>query len=118
LAERYGWDAVNTLLTTTAYKVIFGQNNPQTQKMLSDMIGQTTRRRVSRSRAVGMGALIGRSTRSENLEGVPLIRPEEIGTLKFGRQLVIAQNHTNRPVRCRSPFYWKTRPFKRRWRLR
>lgn len=113
LIERYGKEGFDTIITTTAYKVVLTQNHPDTQAMISRMIGNTTRRRISRTAQAGNGLLFRRST-SVSLEGVPLVRPEDLGSMRQGHQYVIAQEFMRHPIRSRSAFYFRIRRFRRR----
>lgn len=112
LVERYGKTGFDTIMTTTAYKVVLTQNHPETQATISRMIGNTTRRRVSRSTQAGASGLLNRTSKSESLEGVPLVRPEDLGSMRQGNQYVIAQEFMRHPIRSKSAFYFKV------WRLR
>lgn len=111
LIERYGRTGFDTIMTTTAYKVVLTQNHPETQAMISRMIGNTTRRRYTKSRPAG--AWFKGST-SESLEGAPLVRPEDLGSMRQGRQLVIVQEFMRHPVECRTAFYFNLAEFRRR----
>ena len=115
LVERYGKTGLDTILTTTAYKVVLTQNHHETQAMISRMVGNTTRRRVSVTRQ-GASGLFGRSSKSEGLEGVPLVRPEDLGSMRMGHQLVIAQEFVRHPIKSRSAFYF--RDWRLMWRAR
>lgn len=116
LIERYGKTGFDTIMTTTAYKVVLTQNHPDTQAMISRMIGNTTRRRRSKSTQHGAG-LLARSSESVSLEGVPLVRPEDLGSMRQGHQYVIAQEFMRHPIKCRTAFYFKSWRLKRRSRI-
>ncbi len=106
LKDRWGQGGLDNIITNTAFKVVLSQNHPETAAMISRAVGNTTRRRESRSKSSGLGqGLFPRGSISEQLEGVPLIRPEEIMSMDFGRHFVLAQNRVKRPVWCRSAYY-------------
>ena len=116
LVERYGKTGFDTIMTTTAYKVVLTQNHPDTQEMISKMIGHVTREKASQSRQVGSN-LMARGSVSRSLEGVPLVRPEELGSMRNGDQLVIAQQFMRHPIKSRTAFYFKLGKFKRRSKI-
>ena len=96
IEEKYTRNGVSQLETTTAYKVVFTQNNKDTQKAISNMIGNTTKRRKSINKDID-----GKSTgTSHSLENVPLITPEEIGSIDNKTAIIIAQGYTNRPIKA------------------
>ena len=97
IKEKYGADGVSQLETTTAFKIVFTQNNKDTQRSISDMIGKTTKMRKSINKDKG-----GKSSgESHSLESVPLITPEEIGSIDNSTALIIAQGYTNRPIKAK-----------------
>ncbi|MGJ0622233.1 MAG: type IV secretory system conjugative DNA transfer family protein [Methylocystis sp.] len=106
LRERRGQGGLDNIITNTAFKVVLSQNHPDTAAMISRAVGNTTRQRKSRSRSLGFGqGPIARGSVSEQLDGVPLIRPEEIMSMEFGRHFVLAQNRVKRPIACRPAYY-------------
>lgn len=116
LVERYGKTGFDTIMTTTAYKVVLTQNHPDTQEMISKMIGHVTREKASKSRQVGT-ELVARGSVSKSLEGVPLVRPEALGSMRNGDQLVIAQQFMRHPIKSQTAFYFKLGVFKRRSKI-
>ena len=113
IEARYGAAQLKTILTNTAYLLVLSQNETTTQKMISETIGHTTRKRVSVSRSRGFGKAGGRND-SESREGVPLVRPEDVGALPFGQAILLVQNFRRRPVLVRTPLYFKHSVLKRR----
>jgi len=115
IKDRWGQGGLDNIITNTAFKVVLSQNHPDTAAMISRAVGNATRKRKSRSRnmSFGRGPLPGGSV-SEQLEGVPLIRPEEIMSMDFGRHFVLAQNRVKRPVWCRSAYYMEVPMLRRR----
>lgn len=106
LKDRWGQGGLDNIITNTAFKVVLSQNHPDTAAMISRAVGNATRKRKSRSKSIGLdrSPFTGGSI-SEQQEGVPLIRPEEIMSMEFGRHFVLAQNHVKRPIWCRSAYY-------------
>ncbi|WP_119422575.1 type IV secretory system conjugative DNA transfer family protein [Desertibaculum subflavum] len=115
LKDRWGQGGLDNIITNTAFKVVLSQNHPDTAAMISRAVGNTTRRRKSRSKQVGLdkGPFAGGSV-SEQREGSPLIRPEEIMSMEFGRHFVLAQNRVKRPIWCRSAYYMHVPALRRR----
>lgn len=115
LRDKWGPGGLDNILTNTAFKVVLTQNNFSTAKLISDTIGNQTRKRESKS--MRNGSFFGGSSKTESLEGAPLVRPEEILSLPFGRQLVLVQSYGDRPVLAKSAFFWKERRLKKRANL-
>lgn len=117
IRDKWGPGGLDNIISNAAYKIVLTQNNVETAKRISDTVGQKTRLRETSSRSSGLA--LGRSSKSvsEGYEGAPLIRAEEIMSLKFGRQIVIVQNHASRPIYCRSGYYLRDRTCRRRARI-
>lgn len=106
LKDRWGQGGLDNIITNTAFKVVLSQNHPDTAAMISRAVGNTTRQRKSRSKQTGFGrGPFPSGSLSEQEEGAPLIRAEEIMSMDFGRHFVLAQNRVKRPVWCRSAYY-------------
>lgn len=116
LVQRYDKTGFDTIMTTTSYKVVLTQNHPDTQRQISEMIGNITREKSSKSRQVSM-KLSASGSISRSLEGVPLVRPEELGSMRDGDQLVLAQQFMRHPIKSKTAFYFKHGVFKRRAKI-
>jgi type IV secretion system protein VirD4 len=114
IRDNWGQGGLDNILTNTAFKVVLAQNHPETSEWFSRLIGNTTRIRKSRSRDVNGSKLWLQARKSEQAEGVPLIRAQDISSLPFGRQLVIVQSNVNRPIACKSAFWFKSGWLRRR----
>ena len=117
IRDKWGQGGLDNIVTNAAYKVVLTQNNITSAKQISETIGQQTRVRESSSRSRGSTLGKGSKSVSESFEGAPLVRPEEIMSLEFGRQIVIVQNYASRPISCRSAYYRHDRVCRRRARL-
>jgi type IV secretion system protein VirD4 len=100
--SKWGQSALENLKTNTAYTIVLTQNNLGTATELSARIGKTTRDRQSKSWT--SGSLIKKKNVSSSEEGVPLMRAEEIMSMKRGQQIVLVQNNANRPIMCQSAY--------------
>ncbi|MFN5609386.1 MAG: type IV secretory system conjugative DNA transfer family protein [Holosporales bacterium] len=105
----YGKDEVETVISTTAAKVVLAQNNETTAKRFSEMVGQRTVETASRSRTMG----VSRETNpfaanvQRSLQGQPLLRPEDFMTIPKGKHYVLYQGYLSRPILCDTPAYYK-----------
>lgn len=111
IAEIYQRHGMEELDATTAYKIILTQNEAQTAKSFSDSIGNTTRlikKGTSKSKNNDFfSSNSGSSSSNENLEGVPLIRTDELLSLPFGEIIVLVQGFRNIPIKAKTPFWFK-----------
>ncbi len=129
------WDnaGLEKLLTNTAWKIILGQNNPKTVKMLQDMLGKTTRDKKQsnncNSKGVGLSKnflddmsqavdsiIAGKGKNHKQKEGVELFEASKFGSLKMGEQILLVQNSMNRPVFCKTAFYLNVKEFKKQFK--
>lgn len=105
--EIYGKHRVETLITTTAAKVILTQNNDQTAARFSKMIGNRTIRVRNKSRSTGLmqkDPLSGNL--SEQYQGVPLFPAPKLMSLRSGQQIILVQKFFNRPIMAHSPMWF------------
>jgi len=107
IRKLYGDDGVEEIKSTTAYKVILTQNNDKTCEDVSRSIGDRTEIKKTRSSSRGGGST------SYAEEKLPLVKPQDVGELKFGHALVTMQGYKATPIRARLPFYFKVKAFKR-----
>lgn len=117
----YSTEQRGTLASSTAIKLIFAQNNTDTIKEIVEMVNKTTIERSQTSRHVGISLTANpfAGNQSKTVEGVNLINPSIIGSMRPGRQIVIAQNFINRPALCKSPFFFRDPVLRERaWNLR
>ncbi len=91
IQEKYGPDAAATIISTTAAKVVLRQNDPDTARRFSDMIGN----KITKKTVKGPDGKDKEET-SEEL----LYSPMDIMKLDDGKQLVIFQGYYNRPIKA------------------
>lgn len=84
IQEKYGADAAATIISTTAAKVVMRQNDPDTARRFSDMMGYKMK----------ISTKDGKDTTSEEL----LYTPMDIMKLADNKQLVIFQGWYHRPI--------------------
>lgn len=85
IAEKYGNDAAATIISTTAAKIVLRQNDPDTAKRFSDMMGYKMKVKTGSD---------GKEQTSEEL----LYTPMDIMKLDDKKQLVIFQGWYHRPI--------------------
>lgn len=84
IQEKYGADAAATIISTTAAKVVMRQNDPDTARRFSDMMGYKMK----------ISTKDGKDSTSEEL----LYTPMDIMKLADNKQLVIFQGWYHRPI--------------------
>ncbi|MDR0967467.1 MAG: type IV secretory system conjugative DNA transfer family protein [Rickettsiales bacterium] len=89
IQEKYGADAAATIISTTAAKIVFRQNDPDTAKRFSDMMGEKVKEETKKDKD-------GKETK--NVDRKPLYSPMDIMKLDAKKQLVIFQGFYNRPI--------------------
>jgi len=95
----YEQTTVNTILSTTAHKIVYRQMNPETAKMFSEMIGnhEVEQTSVSESKS-------GKST-SYTLVSKPLVSPQDILSQDKNKIYLLEFGFYNRPIMC-EPLKW------------
>jgi len=91
IAEKYGNDAAATIISTTAAKVVLRQNDPDTAKRFSDMMGFKMK----------IGTKKDEKTGEEKDDPKPdelLYSQMDIMKLDKKKQIVIVQGYYNRPI--------------------
>lgn len=96
IQEKYGADAAATIISTTAAKIVMRQNDPETAKKFSEMIGMK------------------KTTKTEEKDGKKVDVPKEerlysemdIMKLDKGKQLVIYQGWYHRPIEATQVFHF------------
>jgi len=115
IQDTYGAEASETLMGTTAAKVIFTLTNTQTSERFEKMIGNVQGMSESYSRTQGVSASwnpfaenVNRSWGTGSLWGA-----NDLLNIPFGKQLVLFQGWTQRPIYCDTPFYFKYPKYKK-----
>jgi type IV secretion system protein VirD4 len=107
--EKYRQEGVDQLITNCTYLIAFTQANKYTAETLTALVGKVTRAKRSFSRQTDK--LFGSTNVAQ--EGVPLIRTEQWGEIRFGRLVLLAQGHFTRPIFCKAAFWDKDRAMSR-----
>jgi type IV secretory pathway TraG/TraD family ATPase VirD4 len=94
IREKYGADAAATIISTTAAKVVMRQNDPETAKRFSEMMGEKMKIKTDKD---------GTDT---DAPGEMLYSPMDIMKLPDEKQLVIFQGHYNRPIEADQERYF------------
>ena len=89
IQEKYGADAAATIISTTAAKIVFRQNDPDTAKRFAEMMGE----KVEIKKTKGAD---GKET--ETTDRKPLYTHMDILKLDAKKQLVIFQGYYHRPI--------------------
>ena len=116
ISGQYGKDDLETIITTTAAKVILAQNNEQTAERFSKMIGTRTIEVASSSRTEGVSqqtnpfaANVSRSLQSSNVVGA-----SDMMSLSYLKQYVLFQGFLNRPILADAPRWYLDRSMKKK----
>ena len=109
--EVYGAEVTKTLVSTTAFKVVFTQLSADTMKEISNLIGTETIKKANESRK---NKFAGGGIESVSLSesGEPLIRPQDVGALKSDEVLIIVQGYNTRPIKATSCRWFKVESMK------
>ncbi|MBR6327572.1 MAG: type IV secretory system conjugative DNA transfer family protein, partial [Alphaproteobacteria bacterium] len=109
ISGKYGKDDLETVISTTACKVILSQNNEVTAQRFSKMIGNKTVQTSSFSRNEGS---IGKNSNpfaknvSYQLQGISVISTTELLSLPMLKQVVLMQSYIDRPIMADSPRWY------------
>ncbi|MBN8829001.1 MAG: type IV secretory system conjugative DNA transfer family protein [Sphingobacteriia bacterium] len=97
----YGKDLSHVLASNCEYKIILKQNDLETARELSQMIGKTTVKKISKS--IG-----SRNTINESKEGVDLVTPQDIMSLNRKKCIILFDEY-RKPLKARIPFWYKNK---------
>ena len=109
ISGKYGKDDLETVISTTACKVILSQNNEVTAQRFSKMIGNKTVQTTSFSRNEGS---ISKNSNpfaknvTYNLQGISVISTTELLSLPMLKQVVLMQSYIDRPIMADSPRWY------------
>lgn len=119
ISGQYGKDDLETIITTTAAKVILAQNNEQTAERFSKMIGSKTIEVASSSRTEGVSqqtnpfaANVSRSLQSSNVVGA-----SEMMSLSYLKQYVLFQGFLNRPILADAPRWYLDKSMQKKCKM-
>ncbi len=115
IKAKYGEDEMETVISTTAAKVILPLNNEVTAKRFSEMVGQYTLELRSKSRTHGLSKETNPFAFNiqRSLQGQPLLRPEDFMSIPAGKHYVLYQGNKNRPIKCDTPAYYAHKELKK-----
>ena len=108
ISGKYGKDDLETVISTTACKVILSQNNEVTADRFSKMIGKKTVQTTSYSKNEGFskGANPFAKNVSYSLQGVSVISTTQLLSLPTSKQVVLMQSFIDRPIMADSPRWY------------
>ena len=113
ISNTYGQSYISIFETNCAYKIIFRQNNYNTAERISKLIGNKTTDRRSSSKNQSNKTMTsifvqGNSGNSESSskEGIALISPQDILSLKHDDCLIIVQGHASKVILAKNPLYF------------
>ncbi len=89
ISEKYGQDAMYTIMSTTAAKIVLRQNDLNTAKQFSELMGD----KMTKKSVKGADG-----KESEQTETKPLYTPMDILKMDLKKQLVIYQGWAHRPI--------------------
>ena len=109
ISGKYGKDDLETVISTTACKVILSQNNEQTAQRFSKMVGNKTVQTTSYSKQEGFAAK-GANPFAKNttysLQGVSVITTSQLLSLPQLKQVVLMQSNIDHPIMADSPRWY------------
>ena len=97
IQEKYGADAAATIISTTAAKIVLRQNDPETAKRFSDMMGMKKKSKITHDEE---------GKEKEEKTDEPLFSPMDIMKLPSDKQLVIYQGWYHRPIMALNAKYY------------
>lgn len=100
IQERYGADAAATIISTTAAKIVLRQNDPDSAKTFSRMMGMEITKKVETDKD---------GKKKETPEEKPVYSEMDIMKLPFGKQIVIFQGHYNRPIEAEAALHFRNK---------
>ena len=109
ISGKYGKDDLETVISTTACKVILSQNNEQTAQRFSKMIGNKTVQVTSFSRSEGsLNKDFNPFAKnvSYQLQAVPAISSNELLSLPMLKQVILMQGYIETPILADSPRWY------------
>lgn len=110
ISGKYGKDDLETVISTTACKVILSQNNEQTAQRFSKMIGNKTVQTTSYSKQEGGISNKEFNPFSKNvsyqLQGVSAISANELLSLPMLKQVVLMQGSIETPIMADAPRFY------------
>ena len=110
ISGKYGKDDLETVISTTACKVILSQNNEQTAQRFSKMICNKTVQTSSYSKTEGISFQKGSNPFSKNvsyqLQGTSVISTTQLLSLPMLKQVILMQGFIDRPIMADAPRWY------------
>ena len=108
ISGKYGKDDLETVISTTACKVILSQNNEVTAQRFSKMIGNKTVQTNSYSKSEGMSKNSNPFAKNVTyqLQGVSVISTTQLLSLPTTKQVILMQSFIDRPIMADAPRYY------------
>jgi type IV secretion system protein VirD4 len=100
IREKYGADALETIMSTTAAKIVFRQNNYETAERFSRIMGNKQKIEEETDDKTG-------KVKDNKKDSEPLYSIMDIMKLDSDKQLVLMQGWPNRPIECDVPYFFK-----------
>ncbi len=109
VAAVYGKDQTETIISTTAAKIILTLNNENTADRFSKMIGGETARDWSDARTEGLSKNANPFAvqRTYSWKNQPLYGINDFMTMKPGTHVLLFQGFSRFPIVCDTPLYFK-----------
>lgn len=115
ISGKYGKDDLETVISTTACKIILSQNNEVTAQRFSKMIGNKTVQTTSFSKnegGFGKGTNPFAKNVSYQLQGVSVISTTQLLSLPMLKQVILMQSYIDRPIMADSPRWYLDKKMK------
>ena len=109
MSGQYGKDDLETIISTTAAKIILSQNNEQTAQRFEKMIGTRTVEIASSSRTEGWSKQATPFSKnvSRSLQGTAVIGASQMLSMPSTQQIVLMQGFMNKPIMADAPrWFW------------
>lgn len=114
---KYSKADVETLISTTAFKLVLTLNNDTAAKRLSEMAGKFTYQKTSYSDksdgGKGVEKIIkdlipgSKKSKSQSFEAVELLKPSYLMSLPKGKHVILVQNFMNKPIEADTAQFFK-----------
>jgi type IV secretory pathway TraG/TraD family ATPase VirD4 len=106
--QGYSAEALETLITTTAAKIILAQNNEKTADRIKDWVSKAP---TLRQNSKDPGAIIKRKEEYEIVRE-EIFAKSDIMTLKEDESIIVLQRKSKLPIKAELPRYFKDPFFK------
>lgn len=109
IKKYYGDDDLKIIKANVGYQVVFRMNSPEDAKVLSEMVGNFTRQKISQSK----GNLdFFKHSNSVSNEGYKLITEQDILSNPIDQIYILVGGFFNRPIKAKVNFWFKNPAWK------